>query len=123
MTLGEFLKREAGSQEPWNCSTLPADWCISLGHPDFARRWRHIVTNKAIKRATRHGLVRLWHRGILRSMPIITAPYQTGDVAIVAAYGHEAGAIFTGQRWALRMQIGVMFVAPDQVNVLKAWRP
>lgn len=123
MTLGEFLQREAASREPWNCSTMAADWCIALGYPDFARRWRHIVSIKASARAARRGLVRLWLKGILRALPVAEVPYLPGDIAVVTAHGEEAGAIFTGERWAMRLPRGLLFVSPDSLTVLKAWRP
>lgn len=39
------------------------------------------------------------------------------------AAGLEAGAIFSGERWVLKAQRGLHFLAPDVVEVVKAWRP
>jgi hypothetical protein len=122
MTLGEFLQREAASRAPWNCSTMAADWCMALGHPDFAKRWRRITTGPAIRKATRRGLVRLWLQGIGPALPVV-ADLRMGDIAVIEAGGEEAGAIFTGQRWAMRRERGLLFVAPEGIPILKVWRP
>ena len=123
MTLGDFLKREAGSSAPWNCSTTAGDWCLLLGHPDFVARWRRITKAAECAYTARRGLVRLWDRGIRGALPVVKAPYLAGDIAVVEANGAEAGAIFTGQRWAIRKSRGFLFAAPDDVAVTKAWRP
>jgi hypothetical protein len=125
VTVGEFLRRQAGSAGAWNCSTLPADWCIALGHPDYAAAWRDIVDENACEATATDagGLLVLWREGIGDALPPATEPYQAGDIAVVAAHGLEAGAVFTGERWAMRMRRGLMMVALDMVAVAGAWRP
>lgn len=119
MTLGEFLKTVGVGE--WNCSTMPADWCLSLGHPDFAARWRDFTDPEACDAVSQGGLVPLWEDGIGAGLPLAEAPYLPGDIGVITAHGLEAGAIFTGERWAIRTGRG--FAALHGVTVLKAWRP
>lgn len=124
MELGDFLKRELSNAGPWNCSTLAADWCVARGHPDFAAAWRHITDPghcEAVQ-SDAGNLVVLWDHGIRDALPAVTR-LESGDIAVLAALGLESGAIWTGQRWALRAARGLHFIAPDAVAVVKAWRP
>lgn len=120
--LGDFLKLPLGPD--WNCSTEPADWCMSLGYPDFAAGWRTTLDpamcDAAAERAG--GLVVLWDAGIGAAMRVVD-DVDAGDIAIIEAVGVQAGAIFTGGRWAVRSRRTRHFLAPSQVRVVKAWRP
>ena len=123
--LGGFLKGQLANGSPWNCSTLAADWCVSLGHPDFAAAWRDVTDpDECVSMPINSGgLVVLWKEGIGAALPIVEDPLQPGDIAVVAAHGLEAGAIWTGERWAMKAARGLHFIAADAVEVLKAWRP
>lgn len=125
MRLGDFLKRELSNGSAWNCSTLPADWCLALGHPDFAAAWRDVTDPtecEAVPRAA-GGLVALWDKGIGTALPPVDEP-QPGDIAVISALGLEAGAIWTGERWAIRAPRGLHFIASGpHVAIVKAWRP
>lgn len=124
MNLGDFLFDAANDRGPWNCSTLAADWCVALGHPDFAAEWREVVEADACETVPRQagGLVALWDLGIADALPVVT-DLMPGDIAVVTALGLEAGAIWTGEFWALRAARGIHFLAPHAVSVVKAWRP
>jgi len=125
MSLGEFLRHRATESAPWNCSTLPADWCVHLGHPDFAAAWRGIVDRVDGEDCTAAagGLVNLWERGLSGALPEVLDDLSPGDVAVVRVFNFEAGAIWTGQRWALKTKHGLHFAAADQVELIMAWRP
>lgn len=123
-SLGDFLRAEMGNGAPWNCSTLAADWCVTQGHPDFAAQWR-AITDPGLCEATpaeAGGLVELWNQGIGDSLPD-TTDLLPGDIAVITAHGFDAGAIFTGERWAIRAARGLHFIAADSVGVIRAWRP
>lgn len=122
--LAAFLRRECANPAPWNCSTMPADWCIACGHPDFAAAWRETVEPAACEAAQSGpgGLLALWEEGIGEALPVVDEP-RAGDIAVVAAGGAEAGAIFTGERWAIRGQRTVHFIAASALTALKVWRP
>lgn len=125
MTLGDFLRENLGQAERWNCSTLAADWCVALGHPDFAAEWRDTISPEECEAAPREagGLVMLWERGIGEALPVATEPYQPGDIAVLAALGMEVGGIWTGEQWAIRRERGLFFGAPGLFVVREAWRP
>lgn len=120
--LGDFLKRQLGVRGPWNCSTFPADWCIALGHPDYAADWRGITDPDECEAVAADGLVPLWERGIGSELPVVTE-FREGDIGVVRYGGFEKGAIFTGERWALKGEHRFAFVALPASAVLKAWRP
>lgn len=122
--LGAFLKAACADSSPWNCSTLAADWCLSLGYPDLAAEWRGIVDPGPCEAvpAEAGGLVALWDRGIGQSLPAVST-LLAGDIAVVQFGDYEAGAIFTGERWAIRGPRCVHFVALQTVVPLKVWRP
>lgn len=123
MNLADFLHDAPADRAAWNCSTFPADWCIALGHPDYAADWRHIVEMPECEATASGGLVPLWERGIGDALPIVEAPFQAGDVAVIARAGLEAGAVYTGDMWALRRPGGLAFITLPDSAVLKAWRP
>ncbi|WP_333571305.1 DUF6950 family protein [Sphingomonas sp.] len=123
MDLADFLHDAPRDPSPWNCSTFPADWCVALGLPDFAAPWRHIIEMEACEQEASVGLLRLWEHGIGDALPVADAPYQPGDIAVVARAGLEAGAIFDGAMWALRTPRGIVFVTLPASAIAKAWRP
>lgn len=135
MRLGDFLKRELSNGGPWHCSTLAADWCVALGYPDFAAAWRHLTIPAECDAvvAAAGGLAVLWNQGIGSALPVVgncagvqvrTAELEMGDIAVIAALGAEAGAVWTGKRWALRRDRGLHFMADSaRIVIRKAWRP
>lgn len=122
--LGLFLRAACADSRPWNCSTLAADWCIAVGKPDFAAEWREIVGDAecADVPAAAGGLIALWDRGIGNALPCVST-LLPGDIAVVRLGEYEAGAIFTGERWAIRGPRCVHFIALQTVEPLKVWRP
>lgn len=130
MSLGEFLKAAGSTSGAWNCSTLPADWCIALGYPDFAAEWRGVVDEPECEATAQEagGLVALWRRGIGEHLPALEGArsafgLEAGDVAVVRAFGFEAGAIWTGRRFAIKAARGLHFAEPEGLEILAAWRP
>lgn len=136
MRLGDFLKVQLSNGGPWNCSTLPADWCIALGYPDFAADWRHLTDPAECDAAPRAagGLEQLWTQGIGTALPVVgeaggaartrVSELDPGDIAVIVALGLEAGAIWTGKRWALRAARGLHFIQDTRhVAIRQAWRP
>ncbi|WP_447724641.1 hypothetical protein [Sphingomonas koreensis] len=125
MTLGDFLRDAAQDDGPWNCSTMPADWCIRIGHRDFAAEWRDLDDACDCETAPREagGLVVLWELGIRDDIPRVGPPYAAGDIGVVAFHGLEAGAIFTGDKWAVRTRTGISFARLPVTAIAGAWRP
>ncbi|RSV15690.1 hypothetical protein CA235_07510 [Sphingomonas sp. ABOLF] len=118
--LRAFLAGQTGGE--WNCSTMPADWCVELGHPDFASAWRATLAPVECDAAAASGLVPLWDAGIAGALPAVEVP-QAGDIAVIEAMGLEVGAIFTGARWATRGARTMHYLGAEDVRVLKVWRP
>ncbi len=121
--LSDFLREQTRNGDPWNCSTFPADWCIALGHPDFAARWRGVTDPAECEAAASEGLVALWDDGIGDALPVVEGPFEAGDIAVVHRLELEAGAVFTGERWAIKSAEGLSFLPMPARSVLKAWRP
>jgi hypothetical protein len=117
-----FLASDALKSREWNCSTLAADWCVALGHPDFAADWRETLEPAACDAAAAGGLVPLWDAGIGDALPVVGEP-QGGDIAVIEALGLEVGAVFTGTRWATRGARTMHYLGAEDVRVLKVWRP
>lgn len=123
MTLGDYLQTVSQDRGAWNCSSLPGDWCASRGHPDFFAPWRDVTDDPDIADACAGGLLPLWEGAIGGCLPVAEAPYQAGDIGVLSTHGIEAGAIFTGERWAFRKPKGLAFATLPDDAVLKAWRP
>ena len=102
---------------------MPASWAVANGHPDFAELWRDVTEPMTCDAAAAEGggLLALWDRDIGDGLPSTGSPAR-GDIGVVEALGFEAGAIFTGERWAIQGPRTIHFLAPDQVRLLKAWR-
>lgn len=122
MKLGDFLRQAASNRAPGNCSTLPADWCLALGFPDFAAPWRE-TTGAAADAVLAGDLLGHWDGAIGSALPVVKADFQPGDIAVVRRMIWEAGAIFTGQRWAFRRARGLAFAPLPDDAIVKAWRP
>lgn len=123
--IGEFLRDAGRDGGAWNCSTMPADWCLRLGHPDFAAEWRDTTEPEACEAAPEAagGLAVLWDRAIADAIPPVGPPYIAGDIGVIAIYGLESGAIFTGDKWAVRIKRGVSFARLPESAIVAAWRP
>jgi hypothetical protein len=121
----DFLEAQLCRSDPWNCSTLVADWLIECGYPDFAGAFREVTdpSECVIVAQSRGGLAHLWEGLFCGAVPWADAPWQPGDIAVVTLAEHEAGAIFTGERWALRLNHGLAFAGPELLTVSRAWRP
>lgn len=123
MTLGDFLLSVAAQRGPWNCSTMPADWCCVLGYPDFAARWRDVTDVAECDAIAAGNLLALWNEGIGASLSPAVPPYRSGDIAVIGRAGLQAGAIFTGQRWAVQSARGFTALPLPDSAIVKAWRP
>lgn len=122
--LVDFLRARRGPAASWNCSTMPGDWCVACGHPDFVAPWRGIVALDECERvaADAGGLVVLWQQGIGDGLRVAVAPYQPGDIGVITVRSFDMGAIFTGERWAVQLPVGLLRVHPGDATVKEAWR-
>jgi len=126
--LGSFLQSLGGKcREPgaFDCVTLPADWCMANGYPDPMAHRRGAYDSEESALDLIHdadGLVALFDQ-FLGAVGINEreGEPQPGDIGVAAIRGEEAGAIFTGNRWALVGERGLIFVTLEPANVAKAW--
>jgi hypothetical protein len=126
--LGEYLrglggkKRKAGD---FDCVTIVADWLIAVGCPDpmAHRRGAYDSEEAALGLISEAGgLVALFDQ-FLGTAGLVEreGDPEVGDVGVVAIRGEEAGAIFTGGRWALVGERGLIFVTLPRSAVPKVW--
>jgi hypothetical protein len=119
--LGEFLRAV------WDCCAFPAEWAVACGHPDPMADWRGAYTTDAggLDIAERAGgLVPLFERGFGGAgLHDVTGDPREGDIGVVDILGAEAGAVFTGRRWAVVAERGLAFASLDAECVKRVWRP
>lgn len=122
LTLGEYLIAASRKKHVYgvhDCCTFPADWIVANGWPDPMADWRGGYVDAS---AARDGLAPLAASGLADvGMPLADVPIE-GDVGVISVFGQEAGAIFTGKRWALVAPRGLAFASADPSIVLKIWR-
>lgn len=120
--LGDYLAEAARKRHVYgvhDCCTFPADWCMLNGWPDPMADWRDGYIDAS---AAEDGLLPLFASGMFGAGIPATKDFIEGDVGVVGILGQEAGAIFTGRRWALIAPRGLAFASLEPASVLKAWR-
>lgn len=144
LTLGDYLEaagHRRRSEGTHDCCTFPADWAVALGNPDPMAKWRgtystdeeaeHLIAEAARRGEGlgRGGLEMLfaegmWAAGIPEIHDGQPGPdFEPGDIAVVNLAGNEAGAIYTGKRWAFVPDRGLGFVSLEPECIARAWRP
>lgn len=69
------------------------------------------------------GLADLFVRGMAAAnIPEATGDFQSGDIGVVQLLGEQAGAVYTGKRWALVADRGMAFASIDRQYIVRAWR-
>src|SRR5690606_7770473 len=116
-------RREPGV---WDCCALPAAWSLHLGTADPMAGYRGAYSSEAeaediIARAG--GLVPLFTAGLESvGWQRVGAPAM-GDIGIIGLLGEEAGAVYTGGRWAFVAERGLGFVTLEGKRaVSRVWR-
>lgn len=129
--LGDFLgerlawPRRSGT---WDCCAFPAAWAMACGLADPMAEYRGAYSTEAEAEdivARAGGLAGIFGAG-LEGVGAVRLEAgeeaQAGDVGIIALLGEEAGAIYTGRRWAFVAERGLGFVtlAPERISHI--WR-
>lgn len=127
--LGEFLRASAARRrEPgvWDCCTFPAAWAIANGYPDPMADWRGQYETEAQALdliADGGGLADLFARGLdAAGLPRAAGEFVPGDIGVVQLLGEQAGAVYTGKRWALVADRGMAFASIGAEFIVRAWR-
>lgn len=122
MMLGDYLAEAARKRHVYgvhDCCTFPADWAVLNGWQDPMAEWRSGYINAA---PAQDGLLPLFAEGMDGVGIPRTSDITEGDIGVVTIFGHEAGAIFTGRRWALVAPRGMAFTTADPSIVSASWR-
>jgi hypothetical protein len=108
-----------------DCCTFPANWAIECGWPDPMAAWRGAYRSEAEAEALifdAGGLVALFTVGMLSAGIPESQTLVVGDVGVVSLLGEEAGAIFTGKRWAFVADRGIACASLEPGAILRCWR-
>jgi len=127
--LGEYLRAAARRRRVagvWDCAAFPADWVIANGYCDPLAAWRGRYDTEAGGLdliADAGGLVPMFAAGLaLAGVPPASGALQPGDVGVVQLGAEQAGAVFTGKRWALVADSGMAFASIEREHIAAAWR-
>lgn len=116
------ISREAGVHD---CVTFPAAWAIANDWADPMAEWRGAYdTEERAMELIRDagGLAIICDAGMAQAgIPERYGEPVSGDIGVLTLGGHEAGAIFTGRRWALVAECGLAFASVDPDCVLRKW--
>lgn len=127
--LGEYLREAARRRRlagVWDCAAFPADWVMMNGYCDPLAAWRGRYDSEASGLdliADAGGLVPLFAAG-LASVGVrpVDGEFEPGDVGVVQVGDAQAGAVFTGKRWALVADSGMAFASIEREHIAAAWR-
>lgn len=126
--LGEYLQKlctERRAPGTHDCGTLACDWAVLLGFPDPMADWRGRYSTEPELLALiseAGGVLAMFERGC-RAAGILRrqGSPQPGDIGVLRLAGHEAGSIFTGERWAFVGHRGVGLARIERDAVIAVW--
>lgn len=126
--LSEYIKslgRARRIDGEHDCCTFPANWAVFLGYQDPMKAWRFSYSTENEAMDIIHeagGLVKLFSDGMKSAniSPRYGEPLY-GDIGVIKIGEHEAGAIFSGQRWAIVAERGIAFVSIDPDYISAIW--
>lgn len=107
----------------WDCAQFPAEWAVMNGYDNPAKRWTWATESEALDLIDgAGGIVPLFDDGLLGAgLERRAGQPQLGDIGIVTVRGESAGGIFTGKRWALVGERGLVFVTLGDESVDAVW--
>lgn len=104
---------------------MPAAWSIACGTADPMAAWRGAYATDVEAEeilAREGGLAGIFGAGLEGvGWEPVNEP-QAGDVGVVALLDDEAGAIYTGRRWAFVATRGLGFTSLDRDAISHIWR-
>lgn len=110
----------------WDCCAFPAAWAMANGWSDPMKYWRGAYSTEEMGLAfikDAGGLVALFDCGMASAgIPRVTGGPLPGDIGVLSVGEHQAGAVFTGKRWAMVADRGLAFASIDPACVLALWR-
>ncbi|GLT02720.1 hypothetical protein GCM10007897_41420 [Sphingobium jiangsuense] len=110
----------------WDCCAMPAAWAMECGWPDPMKYWRGAYSTEEMGLAfikDAGGLVALFDCGMASAgIPRVDGEPMEGDIGVLSVGEHQAGAVFTGKRWAMVADRGLAVASIDPACVLALWR-
>lgn len=104
---------------------MPAQWAIDNGLPDPMAQWRgayHTEEGALALIEGAGGLVQLFRCGMQSAnIPERRGDLEIGDIGVLLVGDQEAGAIFTGKRWAFVANRGLAVASVEIEAVSAAW--
>jgi len=104
---------------------MPAQWAIDNGLSDPMANWRGAYDTEESALALIEeagGLAQLFRIGMESAgIPERHGGLQIGDIGVLLVGDQEAGAIFTGKRWALVAARGLAVASVEIEAVSAAW--
>ena len=127
--LGEFLRDVAARRRKpgeWDCCTFPATWALACGWPDPMVAWRGAYDCEETAHAFiagAGGLEFLFAKGMAAAgVPeVVGSDFEPGDIGVMQMIGEQAGAVYTGRRWAFVVARGMGFTPVEPEHIVKAW--
>lgn len=109
----------------WDCCSFPAQWAIDNGLPDPMAHWRGAYSDSDGARALIRdagSLTQLFRCGMeAAGISERRGDVRQGDIGVIRIGDEEAGAIFTGKRWALLANRGIVATSIEPELVAAAW--
>lgn len=103
---------------------MPAAWALELCGRDPMAAWRGAYGSdehgEQLAEAA-GGLAVLFAQGFASIGWQPVDELRAGDIGVIKVAGHEAGAIFAGERWAFAANRGLGFAHVDPAFVVGAW--
>lgn len=104
---------------------MPAQWAIDNGRADPMAQWRGAYDTEEgalVLIRDAGGLNELFRCGMASAgIPERRGDPQVGDIGVLHAGDTQAGAIFTGKRWAMVAQRGLAVASVEPEAVSAAW--
>jgi len=129
IALGEYLRTVAARRRKageWDCAAFPCDWAQANGFPDPMAAWRgrYSTEGEALDLiAEAGGLAELFAEGMEGAgLAPVDGEFRPGDIGVVQLLGEQAGAVYTGERWALVADRGLAFATVGRKHIVRAWR-
>lgn len=122
-SLDDYMARMASIPFEWgalDCAKFIAGWMVDNGLPDFSEPFGAYDEARGAEMIAGFGGVLGVAEHGLQSLSVTTEP-KRGDVGVVTLLGiaEPFMAIFTGKRWAMKSDKGVLCT---RATCLKAWR-
>lgn len=126
--LGQWLQANNGRGRiagEWDCCAFPAAWAMANGLPDPMAAWRGAYSTEDAALgliSDAGGLLPLFSAGMeAAGIPPRVAEPALGDIGVLNISGHEAGAVFTGRRWAFIADQRMAYASIDSSAIAGVW--